>query len=92
MCPRKDTSLNQNSHLLNFAYNLSFSRFLALPEGAYHDLDHLCITIIHGKNKLSFEEVCFVLLIYETRKKDKKEYWGELVEALIVRGRSQNKK
>ena len=36
-CPRKDTSLNQNSHFLNFAYNLSFSRFLALPEGAYHD-------------------------------------------------------
>ena len=22
------------------------------------ELDHLCITIIHGKDKLSFEEVC----------------------------------
>ena len=24
MCPRKDTSFNQNSHLLNFAYNCYF--------------------------------------------------------------------
>ena len=57
------------------------------------ELDHLCITHIHGKDKLSFEEVCFVLLNYEIRKKeDKKEHRDELMEALTVRGRSQNKK
>ena len=25
------------------------------------ELDHLCITLIHGKEKLSFEEVCSAL-------------------------------
>ena len=56
------------------------------------ELEHLCITLIHGKDKLYIEEVCFELLNYEIRKKDKKEYRDELVEALIVRGHSQNKK
>ena len=36
------------------------------------ELDHLCMTLIHGKNKSYFEEVCFALLNYEIRKKDKK--------------------
>ena len=36
------------------------------------EFDHLCITFIHGKNKLSFEEVCSALLNYEIQKKDKK--------------------
>ena len=49
-------------------------------------------TLIHGKDKLSFEKVCSVLLNYEIRKKDKKEQRDESVEALIVRGLSQNKK
>ena len=56
------------------------------------ELDHLCITITYGKDKVSFEEVCFVLLNYEIRKKDKKELRDELVEALAMRRRSQNKK
>ena len=29
------------------------------------ELDYLCITLIHGKEKLSFEEVCSALLNYE---------------------------
>ena len=33
------------------------------------ELDHICITLIHGKDKLSFEEVCLVLLNYEIIKK-----------------------
>ena len=28
-------------------------------------LDHLCITVIHRKNKLSFEDFCPALLNYE---------------------------
>ena len=51
-----------------------------------NELDHLFITLIHGKEKLSFEEVCFALLNYEIRKKDQKEHRDELVEALTVRG------
>ena len=57
-----------------------------------NELDHLCIIIIHGKDKLSFKEVCYALLNYEIRKKDKKYYWDKSVKALTVRGRSQNKK
>ena len=52
------------------------------------ELDHLCITLIHGKEKLSFEEVCFALLNYEIQKKDQIEHWDESIEALIVRGHS----
>ena len=40
-----------------------------------------------------FEEVSFALLNYEIWKKDQREhYQDESVEALIVRGRSQNMK
>ena len=56
------------------------------------ELDHLCITLIHWKEKLSFEEVCFTLLNYEIQKKDQRERRDESVEALIVREHSQNKK
>ena len=56
------------------------------------ELDHLCITLIHGKEKLSFEEVCSTLLNYEIRKKDQRKHRDESVQALTVRGHSQNKK
>ena len=56
------------------------------------ELDHLCITLIHGREKLSFEEVSSSLLNYEIRKKDQTKHWDESVEALTMRGRSQNKK
>ena len=51
-----------------------------------------CITLIHGKEKLSFEEVCSTLWNYEIRKKDQREHCDELVEALAVRVHTQNKK
>ena len=79
--------------LLNLEKTFIDDRKAMLLIGSLPDvLGHLCITLIHGKNKLSFEEVCSALLNYEIRKKDKKEHWDESVEALIVRGRSQNKK
>ena len=56
------------------------------------ELDNLCIILIHGKEKLSFEEVCSALLNYEIRKKYQREHRDESVEALTVRERSQNKK
>ena len=57
-----------------------------------NELDHLYITLIHGRDKLSFEEVCSALLDYEIWNKDKKKHSDKSMEALIVRGRSQNKK
>ena len=30
-----------------------------------NELDHLCISLIHGKEKMFFEEVCSALLNYE---------------------------
>ena len=56
------------------------------------ELDHLSITLIHGKDKLPFEEVCSTLLNYEIRKKDEKEHQDESMEAFTTRGLSQNKK
>ena len=43
------------------------------------ELDHLCTTLIHEKEKLSFEEVCSALLNYEIRKKDQREHRDELI-------------
>ena len=60
---------------------MSFGLISYLPD----KLDHLCITLIHGKEKKKFEEVCYALLNYEIRKKDQREFRDELVEALIVR-------
>ena len=42
---------------------------------------------------MSFEEVCFAMLNYEIWNKDKKKkHRDESVEAMIMRGHSQNKK
>ena len=82
-----------SADLLNFNETFKDERKAMLLIGFLpNELDHLCITLIHGKDKLSFEEVCFALLNYEIRKKDKKEHRDESMEALTVRGRSQNKK
>ena len=79
--------------LLNLNETFKYERKAMLLIGSLpNELDHLCITLIHGKEKLSFEEVCSTLLNYVIRKKDKKEHWDESVEALTMRGRSQNKK
>ena len=59
--------------LLNLDETFIYERKAMLLIGSLLDeLNHLCITLIHGKNKLSFEEVCSMLLNYEIRKKDKK--------------------
>ena len=57
------------------------------------ELDHVCITLIRGKEKLSFKKVCSPLLNYVIiRKKDQRVHLDELVEALTVREHSPNKK
>ena len=81
------------SDLLNLDMTFKDEHKAMLLIGSLLDeLDHICITIIHEKEKLSLEEVCSAFLNYEIRKKDKREHQDELVEALTVRGRSQNKK
>ena len=44
------------------------------------------------EGKLFFEEVCSALLNYKIRKKDQREHRDRSLEALTMRGRSQNKK
>ena len=79
--------------LLNLNETFKDERKAMLLIGYFLDeLDHLCITLIHGKEKLSFKEVCSALLNYEIWKKDRRKHLDESVEALTVRGRNQNKK
>ena len=79
--------------LLNLDDTFKYERKAMLLIGSLpNELDHLYITCIHGKEKLSFKEVCSALLNYEIQKKDQRENQDESVEALIVRGHSQNKK
>ena len=54
--------------LLNLDETFKDERKAMLLIGSLPDeLDHLCITLIHGKDKLSFEEVCSTLLNYEIK-------------------------
>ncbi|XP_031262531.1 uncharacterized protein LOC116120703 [Pistacia vera] len=77
-------STNINSHIDTF--NKLIADFLNLDQtfkdehkamlliGSLPDeLDHLSITLLHGKEKLSFKEVCSALSNHEIRKKDQKE-------------------
>ena len=66
--------------LLNLDETFKDKRKAMLLIGSLLDeLDHLCITFIHGKEKLSFEEVCSALLNYEIRKKNQREHLDESV-------------
>ncbi|PON45664.1 Zinc finger, CCHC-type, partial [Parasponia andersonii] len=56
------------------------------------ELDHLCITLLHRKEKLSFDEVSAALYNHEVWKKDQKENRNIPVEALTARGCSQSHK
>ena len=44
------------------------------------ELDHLCISLIHGKEKWFFKEVCFALLNYEIWKKYQREHRDVVVK------------
>ena len=48
------------------------SKAMLLTDPLPGELDHLCITLIHGTDKMYFKEVCSVLLNYEIWNKDKK--------------------
>ena len=79
--------------LLNLDETFKDKRKAMLLIGSLPDeLDHLRITLINGKENLSFEEDCSALLNYEIWKEDQREHRDESVEALILRGRSQKKK
>ena len=56
------------------------------------ELDHLSIALLHGKEKLSFNEVCIALHNHEIRKKDQKENRDMSTEALIAWGSNQRLK
>ena len=57
--------------LLNLDETFKDERKAMLLIGSLFDeLDHLCITLIYGKEILSSKEVCPMLLNYEIHKKD----------------------
>ena len=61
--------------LLNLDDTFKDERKAMLLIGSLPDeLDHLCITLIHGKEKLSFQEFCSALLNYEIQKKYQREH------------------
>ncbi|KAL5776174.1 hypothetical protein ACOSP7_009100 [Xanthoceras sorbifolium] len=65
--------------------DLALMLLASLPD----EYDHLITSLLIGKDKVSFDEVCTALYSHEIRKKDKKESRNEAAEALAVRGRSQ---
>ena len=74
------------AELLNLDENFKDEQKAMLLIGSLPDeLDHLCITLIHGKEKLSYEEVCGALSNYEIRKLDQKESRDETAEAFTSR-------
>ena len=67
--------------LLNLDETFKYEHKAMLLIGSLPDeFDHLCITLIHGKEKLSYEVVCPALLNYEIQKKDQREHRDESVE------------
>ena len=59
----------------------------SLPES----YEHLCTTIMYGKEKLVFADVSSILINNEYRKKDKQVQQDSSSEALTARGRSQSR-
>ncbi|PON46508.1 hypothetical protein PanWU01x14_251540 [Parasponia andersonii] len=50
-----------------------------------NELNHICITLLHEKEKLSFDEVSAALYNHEIQKKNQNENRDVPVEALIAR-------
>ena len=56
------------------------------------EFEYLDTALLHGKDKVSFDEVYAALYSYELRKKDKKESRNISAKAMVARGRSQSRK
>lgn len=54
--------------------------------------DHLATTLLYGKDTIKFDEVSNALMNYEVRHKDKYDSTSSTLEALVVRGRSLERK
>ncbi|KAK4433291.1 hypothetical protein Salat_1091400 [Sesamum alatum] len=67
--------------------DLALMLLVSLPE----EFEFLEMTLLHGKNDVSFREVCAALYSYKLRKKDNQRNSNRDAEALVVRGRSQNR-
>ena len=59
----------------------------SLPDDYY---ETFVLTLINGKQSLSYNKVLTTLVNYELRRKDKKSFNSTLVKALTIRGRSFN--
>ena len=56
------------------------------------EYDHLTTTMLHGKDRVTFDVVFSTLYKSETRKKDRKDHKDTVAEALTARGRLQSRK
>ena len=65
---------------------------LCLLNSLSDDYEHLITTLLHGKNEVKFDDVCNSLINNECRKKEKQLQSRVSGEALVVRGRSDDRK
>ena len=68
--------------------DLAIMLLSSLPD----EFEYLETAMLHGKNKVTSDEVRAALYSYELRKKGKMESKNQIAEAMVVRGRAKNKK
>ena len=68
--------------------DLALMLLSSLPD----EFEYLETALIHGKDKVSLDEVYATLYSYELRKKDEKESRNISTEAIVARGHSQSRK
>ena len=88
--------LNDYNKILADLKNLDFEiddedNALLLLNSLPDTYEHLITTLLYGKDKIKFDDVCNALMNNEYRKKDQQVH-RDSAEALVVRGRSEEKK
>ena len=68
--------------------DLALMLWSSLPD----EFEYLETILLHGKDKVSLDEVYATLYSYELRKKDKQESRNISAEAMVASGRSQSQK
>ncbi|KAH9802500.1 hypothetical protein KPL71_001412 [Citrus sinensis] len=68
------------------------NKALLLLNSLPNKYDYLTTTLLHGKDSITFDDVCSALYNSETRKNDRKDHRETVTKALTERGRSQSRK
>ena len=67
-------------------------KVLLLLNSLPDEYNHRTTTLLHGKDNVTFDDVCSALYNSKTRKKDRNDHKDTITEALTARGRSQSRK